>query len=424
VDLIVRYAQASEPLRVPELGVHYRRGAVGQISQRENGGYNLYRIRQKFEEPAPGRRKEEGGRRNPEGSSSASSFLLPPSSFPKGRPLRVLYALWHYPHLAETYVTTEIACMRRWGVHVEVWSELDPLAPFATDVPVHRGLLPEAIRCVAPDLVHTHWLGTAFKYRALVASAGLPLTVRGHHPGDADLDQIEPLHSDPAVGRIFLFPHLAARLGPRLGKVRVAAACFDPELYHPGGEKDPRLVVRLAPARQVKDLKLFLRVAARCPNHRFVMAVCRTIGSECHEQELLAYNASLGSPVDLRVEVSHAEAAALCRAAGIYLYTVCPDQEYAMPISVSEAMGAGCHILARNLPGAAGHVGAAGQLYADEDEAVHLIRQTEAWDAERWRQVRNASIDRAYRHFVSTTVLRPVLEEWLAVAQSVSGRQG
>jgi hypothetical protein len=280
--------------------------------------------------------------------------------------------------------------------------------------------LQQAIRRVAPDLVHTHGLGAALEYRSIVASAGLPLTVRGRHPSDADLDRIEPLHADPAVARIFLFPHLAARLGPRFGKVRVAAACFDPERYHPDPEMDPRLVVRLAAAHRVKDLKLFLRVAARCPNHRFVLAVCRTSGGERHEEELLACNASLGCPVDLRVGVSHAEAAALCRAAGTYLYTVGPDQEYAMPISISEAMGAGCHILSRNLPGAAGHVGEAGQLYADEDEAVDLIRQTEAWDAERWRQVRNASIDRAYRHFVCTTVLRPVLEEWLAVAQSTS----
>jgi hypothetical protein len=314
--------------------------------------------------------------------------------------------------------------MRRWGVHVEVWSELEPLAPFATDVPIHRGPLEEAIRRVAPDLVHTHWLGSAIKYRAIVASAGLPLTVRGHRPLDDDLDQIETLQSDPSVARIFLFPHIAAPLGPRFDKVRVAAACFDPELYYPDGEKDPRLVVRLAPALEVKDLKLFLRVAARCPNHRFVLGLSPAIGGEGCIEKLLAYNASLGSPVDLRVQVSHAEAAALCRAAGISLYTFCPDLGYGMPISVSEAMGAGCHVLSPNLPGAAGHIGEAGQLYADEDEAVHLILQTEAWDAERWRQVRNASIDRAYRHFVSTTVLRPVLQEWLAVAQSVVGRQG
>jgi len=92
----------------------------------------------------------------------------------------VLYALWHYPQLSESYVRTEIAAVRKMGVEVEVWSEEDVSAPFSSDVPVHRGTLRDALALVKPDLVHAHWLDMAEKYSADVQAAGLPLTVRGH----------------------------------------------------------------------------------------------------------------------------------------------------------------------------------------------------------------------------------------------------
>ena len=242
------------------------------------------------------------------------------------------------------------------------------------------------------------------------------MTVRGHHPIDISPNHITPLQTDPNVKRVYLFPQFAAQLGPNFDKIRVATACFNPDLYHANEPKDPRLVVRLAPCRQVKDLQFFMRVAKRCPNHRFVLAVCRTIGSEGHELELAEYNRSLGNPVEFHVDMLNAEAAALCRKAGTYLYTVGPDETYAMPISISEAMGAGCYLLSRNLPGASYHIGESGRVYADEEEAVRLIRQTETWSESKWRRIRQRSTRRANQHFASPKVLRPILQDWLAIA--------
>ena len=51
-----------------------------------------------------------------------------PGSRTERRP-RVLYALWQYPQLSETYIEAEISCMLRWGVDVEVWREIEPASP-------------------------------------------------------------------------------------------------------------------------------------------------------------------------------------------------------------------------------------------------------------------------------------------------------
>src|SRR5262245_19103131 len=86
--------------------------------------------------------------------------------------LRVLYALEKYPQLSQAYIRAEIACARRWGAHVEVWSEATPPSPYPSPVPVHRGPLEAAIERVAPQVVHVHWLNKACEFRQAVGRAG------------------------------------------------------------------------------------------------------------------------------------------------------------------------------------------------------------------------------------------------------------
>lgn len=333
--------------------------------------------------------------------------------------LRILYALSRYPHIAHTYMSTEISCMQRFGAHIEVWSSAPPTVPFETDVPIHSGTLEDAIRLVAPHLVHTHWTLRGLRHRKIIGQAGLPLTVRGHHPHDCQSKIIDPLHADPTVRRIYMFPQFASKLGPGYSKVRSISACYDPELYYTTSRKDSRLIVRASPARPVKELELFIRVAARCPSHRFVLAVCRASKSPDHHKELMKFNRSLGNPVNLRVNIQHAEVSALVRKAGLYLYTVLPTEEYSMPISVSEAIGAGCYVLARRSEGARAHLGMTGALYDDEDQAVELIQETLEWDEDHWRHVRQMTVNRA-AELASPTILRPIYEDWRSIAATAA----
>jgi glycosyltransferase involved in cell wall biosynthesis len=133
-------------------------------------------------------------------------------------------------------------------------------------------------------------------------------------------------------------------------------------------------------------------------------------------KETVARNRSMGSPVDIRIQLSHADTAALSRRASIYLHTYSTTDPYGMPISIAEAMASGSYIVGWRCPAAEAYIGEAGATYATEDQAVAFIRETERWSEEDWLRAEVRSIDRAFARFVDSTVLRPMLDDWLAIA--------
>jgi hypothetical protein len=326
--------------------------------------------------------------------------------------LRVLYALEFFPHASESYIATEIAWMRRQGVHVEAWSERDPPVPDVTDVVVHRGDLARAIAAARPHLVHGHHLEQALGFAPVVAAARLPMTVRAH--GFAlDEARLDAIRDQPALAAVFHFPHMT---GPAVAgahpKVRPMTACFDPAVCHPGAAKDPRLVVRTGLASPTKDLATFLRLAARFPAHRFVLMPCWSYGMPHHLDELLALNRALGEPAEIRPNLRHADVMEVVRQAGVYLHTHALADDYGMPISIAEALATGCHVIARRGPSTAAYLGGVGRLYDAEDEASAHLRETEDWDDARWRETRFSAIERAYGAYAAPVVLPPLLETW------------
>jgi hypothetical protein len=384
-DLILRYTNQNPPKRIPAIGCCYEDGSWGRISTEENLEHNRYLVRRKFLRPI------------------RSS-------------LRVLYAVWEFPHLSETYVATEIACMQRWGIQVEVWSETEPESRYAATVPIHRGSLESALHRVRPDVIHAHWLDFALRHASVAERAGIPMTVRGH---SFEFDPQLPVKLQQASGisAVYVFPHFVTTL-PSLDKVRAVTACFDPERYFPSRRKDRNLVLRAGAALPTKDLGLFVRAARRCPKHQFVLALVRTKGRpECVE-EMIEYNRSMGSPVDLRVNVPVEQMSELMSRAAIYLHTHSPECVYGMPVSIAEAMATGAVVFGRRCAAAESYIGDAGQCYDDEDQAVQLVNATAEWSEEKWRQASNRAIDRAYGQFLDTSALQPVLEDWLRMSRA------
>ena len=381
-DLIIRYTRHRDPVLIPTIGGRYRAFGADSISRSGNYARNFYRLSRNHDRPAV-----DG--------------------------LRALYVVWDYPQLTETYIRWEIACMRRWGVHVEVWSELDQTAsPYSSDVPVHYGSLEEAIRKVRPHVAHVHWLNIAERYHERIARAGLQMTVRGHG-FEFNPAMLQRLLQNWGVQRIHVFPHyVPPQADPR---IRSMNSAFNGDLYYPPPEKDPFLVVRTASAKPAKAVETFIDVAAQCPQHRFVLALGVLNHLEHYAEEVQAYNRRLGSPVEIRINVPTEEAAALVRQAGVYLHTYGTEEPFGMPISIAEAMATGAFTLVRNLPGAASYVGPVGGVYESADQAASLIRQSARWYEEQWRDVRRRTVEHAYQNHADIHVLRPLLDDWLQV---------
>jgi hypothetical protein len=307
--------------------------------------------------------------------------------------------------------------MRRLGVDVTVWRSEPPAAPFESEVPVRDGDLGELLQEIRPHVVHVHWLDQALRFKDTVAAAGIPLTVRGHG-FEFSSERLAALEADPAVHGIYLFPHLVPRGLSAGSKVRQMSAAFEPDRYRPSAAKDPRLVVRAAAGIPTKDLDAFIRIAARCPRHRFVLAVARAVRVEAFVDELQAVNAAHGHPVDLRVDLQHDEVATLLGTAGVYLHTHGLTAPYGMPMSIAESMATGAYVLARRCPASEAYVGDAGRCWSTEDEVVDLIHETERWDEARWAAARLASVERAFARHADLRVLRPLLDHWVALAEA------
>ncbi len=337
-------------------------------------------------------------------------------------PLRVLYTLWHYPHLSESYVRSEIRAVRALGVDVQVWAQDPGTAPYESDVPHFYGDLEKVIADFRPHLLHTHWLRQPRRMKELRAT-GLPVTVRGHGFDSSRKKAIKSA-SDPMVVAAFPFPQFVPRLPWRRKKILGVPVGFDASLYSPGTNKDRRLVVRAGVGIPSKDYRSFFATAARCPDHRFVLALCPAYTVEHYVDEIVAMNAELGNPAEIRHSLQHEELAELLREAAIYLHTSLPGEPYGMPISIAEAMASGCYVIGRRLGVSPSYIGEAGVTYRSVKQATSQVLATLRWSDAEWEAARKRSVDRAFGNFVSTDVLAPIVARWREISHSTEGRTG
>ncbi|MDX2034127.1 MAG: glycosyltransferase [Blastocatellia bacterium] len=387
-DLILRYAEEGPIQRILDLGGIYTYGRPDQITHRRSGHYSRHQIREKQRQRMPA---------------------------PTRPPARVLYALWHYPQLSESYVRTEIRAALKKGVEVEAWSQEDVAAPYESEVEVHRGSLAAAIERFQPEVIHTHWLNMAGQILDASQESGLPMTVRAHgfeyYP-----DLAMHLESFPRLRALFMFPHQIAKCHTVGEKMIPLNAMFRPDLYYPA-PKDRRLVMRTGTGLMTKDYQAFMRAAQLCPDHRFLLILCRAYMKESVTDELVRMNEEMGSPVEIKINVQHEEVAQWMRRAGIYLHTFDPQEPFGMSISIAEALATGAYVIARRMPEVEIYLDGAGAVYETAEEAAALIRRTTAWNDRDWERASVRSLDRAWSSFVSDDLIQPIVDCWAGLSK-------
>ena len=391
-DLILRYTGQKPAVRLSSLAARYRVMDQQRITNGAIYGLNRFQIQRKW-------------RKTPE---------LP-------RPMRVLYVLWHYPQLSESYVESEILAMKRRGVHIEVWSECGVASPYEPSVPVHKETLEQAIAACKPDIIHIHWVQFAIAQGAKLLANGLPITVRAHGFEVSD-DNIRQLLQLSSLRRAFFFPHQITSF-PNEPRLTPMTCAFDTALFAPEPKKDRQLVIRTSAGLGSKDLNLFFDVAEKLPDHRFILAVVTSKDRESYIDVIKNMGKQRNSSVQIMVDVPRDQVAVLVKEAGIYLHTATPPDQpggtpIGMPISIAEAMATGAHMLVRDLPPLNSYFGPAASVYKNADHAAELIEQTGAWPESKWKQAWTASVDYAFTHHADEEVLRPLYDEWYALFQS------
>jgi hypothetical protein len=344
-----------------------------------------------------------------------------PPAVPAMRP-RVLYVVWHYPQLSETYAETELACLRRWGVHAEVWCTSAGASLYPTDVTIHHGSLAAAIEAARPDLIHVHWLGFANMRRDELAAAGLPVTVRAHG-FDTTRDSLVAWLANDCAAAVYAFPGQIARCGIEDGRLKPTPVAFDTRLFKPRLDKDRRLVVRTSSALPSKDLECFFQAAKMLPEYRFVLAAVTCQGAEAYADELRATHQRMATPAELLFDVPRDAVAELVSRAGIYVHTMHRSGHAAAtpvgePTSIAEAMATGCHCLVLGVQDLVAMLRHSGAAYGDLDELVELIRVTEAWSDAEWYETWQRGVEQAYQHHADVMVYRAMFNDWMALAEA------
>jgi glycosyltransferase involved in cell wall biosynthesis len=395
-DLILRYTEHVPARPVPILAARYRVCDDIRLTDTQPFGPEQFKVKRKWYPPAAAVRRP-----------------------------RVLYVLWQYPQLSETYIEGEIRCMRRWGAHIEVWRETLPKTPHPTSVPIHDGPLVDAVRRVRPDVIHVHWLGFASKSMGLLAGLGLPVTLR-LHGCDTSEDVCRNILDQPWLRAVHGFPHHLDLIGshPRL---RAVPASFDTTLFRPSADKDRRLVLRAGSALPSKDLTLFFELANRLPDYRFVLAAITCTYEERFADSAREVHRQMNSPCKLMFDVQHEDLAPLMEQAGIYMHTAKPPgtehgTPIGMPVSIAEAMATGAYVLVRDIPELRTYVGDAGAIYRDADDAARIIASTAEWSEQKWKTAWTASVNRAFSIHADEIALRPIFEDWCAAVEQPGNR--
>ncbi len=332
--------------------------------------------------------------------------------------MRVLYAVQNYPSLSGSYIETEVRAAAASGIDVHIWSmDATSAGPHPVVVPLHVDRpLAACIADIRPDLVHTHYLSGSEHFLETVRAARIPYTLRAHgfEFGGALLNR---LATDRAVARIFVFPHMAGEAAPELrSKIVVLPAMYNPAIYRAERRTDPRSVLRVAAGLKTKHIEYFFAAAKLCPDHRFVLALTR--GYDFNRgpvAQFEALNRSLGEPVELLVNQSWESLAARMQQAAIYMHT--PPTHYpGMPISVAEAMASGCYVIAPDIAGMRGYLGASGgAIYRTPEEAAALIRETLAWQPADWERIARAAAEFAGKTYSSSIVVQTLIAHWRQV---------
>jgi glycosyltransferase involved in cell wall biosynthesis len=381
-DLILKYTQNNNAKGLAIVAANYRELDDIRLTKINLVGPNLVKILRKW----------------------------PPMNTYAFRP-KVLYVLWQYPQLSETYIECELRKMQEWGFEIEVWRSIKPYSPYHSDIKVHDGDLREVISKIKPDLIHIHWLSFAIKIFPFIDDLQIPTTIRAHS-FDTSEEAIKFCSKRSFIKKIYCFPHHVNDFNDT--KIEILNTVFDTRLFKPFKNKNKQLVVRGGAALPTKSLFFFIDLAKELSQFKFILAAVKAHDNDDYINELKRYATSINSPVEIRTNLSRVSYAQLVSEAGIYLHTV--DKKLTnvgMPISISEAMATGCYIVGSNYDSINRYIANSGKTYNDINEAKKIIKDTEHWSDQEWNRAWKNSVERAFNNYSDEIILRPLFFDWI-----------
>jgi len=285
------------------------------------------------------------------------------------RSMRILCHNELFP-VAETSINEEMSALEAHGARIGFAASRESVSPHPIDQPLWHDL-DEAIREHDPDLVFMYGVTHANRELPNLEYHGRPFAVRVH---SFDLDSIRRLQEHPLCAGVWAYPRHAARLqgGHSLAPIFSSHASMpEPQpvrkvvLSVSAGLDGTNLPLLLDGMDQLQDIERWI-VAARSPrDHQTADDLERLVA----ERE---------KPPKVRVNLPRADVFDLLSRGAAVLYTMHDGVEIGMPMSIVEAMRAGCCVIHADREELREMLGTSWRPYRAVEDIVRHVREVMA----------------------------------------------
>lgn len=308
------------------------------------------------------------------------------------RPLRVLSHNAMFPLLSETYIYEEMLALQHNGAEIAFNSVQVPEAPMAVEQPVYQ-VLYEAVQATDPDVLVVYWATHGAGELTNLERIGRPFALRVHS-FDFDPETIARVQEHPLCVGVWAYPHHV----PAIPGAHELVPLFTTHASMRPTDAPRDLALSLSAGLPKRNWSLLLDAMDRITELERGIVLSRSNGFEDVPDEVVKLAAQLEDPPFVRVNLARAEVFDLLARTSVLLYTLDDGERIGMPMSIIEALRAGCCILHPDRPELRHVAGPGFRGYQDLDDLlaqVHEIaaggetieeerRRNEAWARERY----------------------------------------
>ena len=305
--------------------------------------------------------------------------------------LRILGVNDMFPLISETYIREELGSLVQFGADI-AWYRRDPgPAPMPVPEPVFDDF-DQAIEVVQPDVAMVHWLTTANVSVPLFVRHQLPFGVRAHS-FDFDRELLLKLLAHPLCVGGWTYPAAgfetpgAHTLAPIFASVEF--------LRPPAPVRDK--VVSVSAGLPKKDWPVLLDAFDQIHLGDRRLIIGATIDFEDNPSELVRACEELGNPPLLQMNMIRQDVLALLAQTAVFIYTLRPEARFGMPMSIVDALCAGCSVIVPDRPEAIEFAGPNARPYRTAEDIARHAREVLAGGTgvrEEWEQNREHGLRR------------------------------
>lgn len=311
---------------------------------------------------------------------------------------KILYIIYHYPQLSETYIQVEMDTLLQKGYDIQVIALRE--ANYASSHHLPYKIISDESEIIdyakhyKPDIIHTHWIiydliSVVYKVAKMLQ---VPYTVRSHSfdalnhftfSGQRPKSlkkrfkqyiqryMIRYMINDSLCKGILAFPfakELFIRSGIEVEKIIEVPPVVDFKRFY-NTSKNGTNILNLGAAFQKKNFEAFMNLGETMSSVSFHLY---SIGY--NTPQLLEKNKSNGMPITIHNAVEFSDMPSIYKESAWLVYTADISATVGWPLAALEAMASGTGVCLPNIrPDIKDYIGDAGIVYSDIDELKNII---------------------------------------------------